>query len=170
LLNIQNVRLKVNSKVGEGSVFYFEQIFEYKNEHSPEMLPEVFSSGDSLEGVRILLVEDNDVNVLVARRFLTKWGVELSYAKNGEEGFIKATEESYDLILMDLQMPVMDGYEAARGIRSLGVKTPIIALTASALIDKNDKIYASGIDDAVTKPFDPKELFEKISKYAGKES
>ena len=103
--------------------------------------------------------------LMFARRFLSKWGAELAFAKNGEEGFIKATEEQFDLILMDLQMPVMDGYEAARGIRSLGVKTPIIALTASALLDKNDKIAASGIDDAVTKPFDPKELFEKISQY-----
>jgi len=166
LLEIQNVRLQVKSEVGKGSVFYFEQNFEAKSEDTPSMLPKVFSTGnESLKGVSILLVEDNQVNVLVANRFLSKWGAELTFAENGEEGLEKAANETFDIILMDLQMPIMDGYEATRAIRAAGIETPIIALTASALLNKNDKIKKSGIDDSITKPFDPEELFDMISKY-----
>lgn len=165
LLEIQGTKLKVESEIGLGSVFYFEQNFEYKEEDTATIIPKVINSEFSLKGVKVLLVEDNEVNVMVAKRFLTKWGILLDYATNGEEALIKATEGNYDLILMDLQMPLMDGYEATSAIRSLGIKTPVIALTASALIDKNEKLKSNGFDDAVTKPFDPKELFDKISKH-----
>ena len=165
LLQLQNSELKVQSEEGVGSVFYFEQEFSYKESKESKVVKTETNIDVSLEGRRILLVEDNQVNVMVAKRFLTKWGIDLEYAENGEEAIIKVSENEFDLILMDLQMPVMDGYEATKAIRIMGINTPIVALTASALLDKNDKLVASGFTDSVTKPFQPDTLFAKISMY-----
>src|SRR5690606_30825628 len=106
-----------------------------------------------------LLAEDNKINQIVAVKFLAKWGIETDIAENGEEAFQMIREKSYHLVLMDLQMPVLDGFEAAKKIRRLGGKytsIPIIALTASAVLEIHDEAISAGMDDFVTKPFDPK--------------
>jgi len=170
LLEIQGVTLQLKSKVGEGSTFYFKQSFLFKEEETPTMIQHinVLDATEGLKGLKILLVEDNEVNVLVARKFLTKWGVKIIHAENGKVGLDLVSENTYDLILMDIQMPVMDGYEATTAIRKLGVKTPIIALTASAFISKITNLDKMGINGYVTKPFDPKELFDTIYRFAKK--
>jgi len=92
---------------------------------------------------------------MVAKRFLSKWGIKVDVAENGKEAIEKVSISKYDLILMDLQMPIMDGYDASSEMRKQGFKIPILALTASVMLDVGDKFFNSGMNDYITKPFDP---------------
>lgn len=161
ILDLQNTQIHLFSRVGQGSRFYFTQTFDICERQ--ETVGE--SIGDAqveLAGKRILLVEDNPINVMVAKKFLSRWDIEVDVAENGREALEKNVYSSYDLILMDLQMPVMDGYTASKELRVLGLKIPIIALTASVMLDVGDKVYSSGMNDYITKPFNPDELYKKI--------
>lgn len=164
LLTLQGSDLFLESEEGIGSSFYFTVRYAIGDgadviHTSPE--------GASHTGIdaTILLVEDNEVNVVVATKFLHKWGARVIVAKNGAEALEKLSEEKLNLILMDLQMPVMDGYTAVREIRKKGIKLPVIALTASALLEDQQKIYEAGMDDFVLKPFEPDQLLAKIRYY-----
>lgn len=118
---------------------------------------------------RILLVEDNVVNQKLALAILAKAGYEADLAANGQEALDRLQSASYDLILMDCQMPVKDGYQATREIRVLEENTdthiPIIAMTANAMKGDDEKCYAVGMDDYMTKPINPKQLAEKVAFY-----
>ncbi len=116
-------------------------------------------------GVRILLVEDNDINQEIAGELLTQVGVEVTVANNGLEAVEKAEKQEFDLILMDIQMPVMDGLEATRRIRAMPhvrPDLPIIAMTAHALVDDKEKSLEAGMDEHITKPIDPPRLFSTL--------
>nr|MCU0355500.1 response regulator [Cytophagales bacterium] len=117
----------------------------------------------------ILLVEDNRMNQLVVKKFLEKWGMRLQIAENGIEAIEKLRSAEFDLVLMDLQMPQMDGYKTARHIRqnldAPARKIPIVALTASATTDVRRKTVEAGMNDFVAKPFDPRDLHLKILKF-----
>lgn len=168
LLELQGSSLHLQSEFGKGSVFYFTQTFtkviaaEKKPEQPANQAPKEESK--PLTGMRILLVEDNEVNILVARTFLERWGAEIDVAMNGEEALNKVDVNRHRLILMDMHMPVMDGYEATRILRERGVRIPIIALTASLPreVDERAEESDSGIDDIVVKPFTPDTLFKVI--------
>lgn len=113
--------------------------------------------------VRILLVEDNSANALVAGLFLEQMGYAHDQAENGREAVEAYETGRYGLILMDLQMPEMDGYEATRRIRQIEAETgktpvPIVALTAHALSGDREACLAAGMDDYMSKPFKPEEL------------
>lgn len=120
----------------------------------------------SLVDKRILLVEDNEINQAVAIRFLQQWGVQVELAKNGVEALQKVDTQVFDLILMDLQMPIMDGYQAAsmlgkhkkKAVRAI----PIIALSASVNSHSRQKATAAGIQGFIAKPFNPKDLKQQI--------
>jgi CheY-like chemotaxis protein len=119
-----------------------------------------------LGGIRILLVEDVEYNVMIAQKMLTSWNARVDVAENGVEAITLARQTHYDIILMDLQMPVMDGYSATRHIRFFDQQTPIIALTASAFPDImkiND-----GLTDFMSKPFKPANLYDTVYKYTHK--
>jgi PAS domain S-box-containing protein len=130
-----------------------------------------------LNGVRILLVEDNRINRMVARELLEKQGMKVHEAVNGLEGLQKAFESDIDVILMDIEMPEMNGYEAVRQIRerekSPGMKSrtplPIIAMTAHVLSGEKDNCLKAGMNDYISKPFDPKNLLSVILKWVTKE-
>lgn len=109
---------------------------------------------------RVLLVEDNPVNQLVAKGMLTKLGYEVVLANHGAEALNQLGQHAIDLVLMDCNMPVMDGYEASRRIRQDGSHTelPIIALTANALPDERERCRAAGMNDYLAKPFRREEL------------
>lgn len=166
LLGLQGVELQLQSQEKLGSEFYFMQEFavvsteavaELEQDGEMNLLPE--------QCFNVLLVEDNKINVLVAQKFLTKWGFVVEVAFNGSEAIELVKSRDFDLILMDLQMPVLDGYEATRKIRQLGYAKTIIALTASTLTEDNLKLKRYGMDDHVLKPFNPDELYSKIVKY-----
>jgi len=112
------------------------------------------------------MAEDNPVNVLLMKKLLSRWDITLTIAENGEKAVEILQLGDFDVILMDLQMPVMNGFEAATAIRKLpDIKkagTPIIALTAAALNDIKEQVRNAGMNDYVSKPFKPEELMEKI--------
>lgn len=167
LLSMQGVELKLVSEQGRGSEFYFVQTFECVG--SIRELDEVASeeSQPPTAGMSVLVVEDNKINVLVAQKFLKKWGFSIEVAGNGAEAVEMVKAKRYDIILMDLQMPVMDGYEASKQIRRMGVTTPIIALTASTLMDDREKVKSHGMNDHIIKPFNPDDLQRKLMTHLG---
>jgi CheY-like chemotaxis protein/HPt (histidine-containing phosphotransfer) domain-containing protein len=126
-----------------------------------------------LAGARLLLVEDNDINREFAGELLRSEGIEVDEAVNGQEAVEKVKQHDYDVVLMDIQMPVMDGLEAARAIRALSkglsgerfATMPIIAMTALAMAHDAEKSQAAGMNDHVTKPISPDRLMEALAKW-----
>jgi K+-sensing histidine kinase KdpD len=165
LLELYDSAIQVESEVGRGSKFFFQLTLRAGAAIKPAYTPLDEFDLDTLRGLKLLLVEDYPVNVKVALKFLTKWGVDVTTAENGLVGVEKAQAEAFDLILMDLQMPVLDGYAASTRIREFDRDVPIIALTASATFSNRDRAASVGINDYVTKPFNPKELYSKIARY-----
>lgn len=167
LLNLQGVELQLESEPGKGSIFSFTQIFPVSKLFSKTNKFDQLPSEDDqpLKDINILLVEDNDVNILVAVSFLERWGANVDVAKNGQEGLDMLDLNKHKLILMDMHMPVMDGYTATRILRERKIPIPIIALTASLPKDIEMRIQTVGMDDIVIKPFLPEELFKKVLHY-----
>ena len=118
----------------------------------------------SLAGLRVLLVEDNPVNQKVAVRLLDRLGVEVEVASNGREGVEAVTARDFDIVLMDCQMPVMDGYEATREIRARGYRLPIVALTANAMKGDAERCRAAGMDDFLSKPVRKQDLEKMLAR------
>ena len=125
-------------------------------------------AGVRFDGVRVLLAEDNEVNRFLASELLSKCGCVCTMVENGREALDTALRETHDVILMDCQMPELDGFEASKAIRQAektagdGIHRPIIALTANAIKGDRELCLAAGMDDYVTKPIDPPELFKAI--------
>ena len=169
ILDLQGSVLQVTSAEGYGSNFFFVQTFiKVANAGyaaKPSRPDQKEDSGYAFKGVNILLVEDNSINIIVARGFLTGWGATVDTAANGADALAMMASGGYDLVLMDLNMPVMDGYEATRRMRELGIRKPILALTANLRKDIENKIVQAGMNDVIVKPFLPDELFQKVKKY-----
>ncbi|QHT69864.1 response regulator [Rhodocytophaga rosea] len=169
LLQLQNSQIYVESSVGKGSVFYFTLGFKRSLKEEIETVHEAVDyAGTDLGHVKLLLVEDNEINQIVATKFLKQLNIKPDYASNGKLAIDKASIKAYDIILMDLQMPEMGGYEATRAIRNLGDKNahiPIIAVTAGVILDTHNRAMAAGITDFTAKPINPNELYQKILKY-----
>jgi len=164
----------VVSQEGSGSTFWFSARFGAGSAPAaaaPALRPvgtEFAASAQAGTGHRILLVEDNAVNEKVACRTLEKLGFRVEVARNGREAVDAWATGCFDLILMDCQMPVLDGYEAAREIRkreSAGQRIPIVALTAHAMKDHDLACKAAGMDDHITKPFDRQRLKQCLDRY-----
>ncbi len=177
ITEMQGGKIGVRSKVGLGSVFTVQLSFGLPANQSRSLYkhPETLEPAvQDLHDTRILLVEDNKMNQLVICKFLQKWGVQIEIAENGIEAINKLKQGQYEVILMDLQMPQMDGYKAAHYIRThlegAARTVPIVALTASALLDVKRKVLEAGMNDFITKPFDPRELHLKILKYTTKKA
>ena len=119
---------------------------------------------------RVLLVEDNAINQEVALAQLRQYGLDVVLAENGAQAVRLMSQQIFDLVLMDIQMPVMDGYEATRQLRSQGHTLPVIALTAAAMIEDQRKALASGMNDHLGKPIDTQELQRLLHKWLGKHS
>jgi CheY-like chemotaxis protein len=128
-----------------------------KSDSSTEKLP--------LKGVRILLVEDNALNIFVAKSFLEQWGAETDVAENGQLAVDAIDPEKHDIVLMDMHMPIMDGYEAVEIIRNKGIQTPIIALTASISKEAESRVMKVGANGIIVKPFEPDGLLATVIKF-----
>jgi CheY-like chemotaxis protein/HPt (histidine-containing phosphotransfer) domain-containing protein len=125
---------------------------------------------EGIQGARVLLVEDNEINQQVAKEILEGAGLNVALANNGQEALEAVKESEYDAVLMDVQMPVMDGYKATRAIRKdkrfKGL--PIIAMTAHAMAGDREKSLKAGMNDHVSKPIDPEELYRTLEKWIGR--
>lgn len=165
ILELQHSSLQLISKEGEGSNFFFTQSFEKSGIIVKPKIVAPKPAGDTkpFTGVHILLAEDNPMNVMVAQAFLKRWGASVEVATNGQEALDKLDVERHQLVLMDIHMPVMDGYQSAGIMRRNGVKTPIIALTATLPSEIGFDLAINGINDMLLKPFLPDELHAKIS-------
>jgi CheY-like chemotaxis protein len=115
-----------------------------------------------LQGMSFLVVEDYPLNVLFAKRLLEGWGGQIDVAKNGQEALELLNPARHTMVLMDLQMPVMDGYESARRMRERGETLPIIALTADTTVDIENAVQANGLNGILTKPLQAERLLKLI--------
>lgn len=167
LVELQGGTISVQSKVGEGSTFSFYLKFKKgnKSESGNKSSVENFEVKE-LEGLNVLLVEDNLLNQILAKKVLTDWKLKVEVAENGLIAIDKLEKNNFDLILMDIQMPEMDGYDATHYIREKLISpkndVPIIAMTAHALTGEAEKCINAGMDDYISKPFDSKILYYKI--------
>jgi CheY-like chemotaxis protein len=118
----------------------------------------------SLQGMSVLIVDDGDTNRKLLKLMLTRAGVEIDSATNGQEALTCMADRSFDAVLMDMQMPVMDGYTATREIRARGLATPIIALTAHAMAGEEERCRAAGCDGYLTKPVSREELLRTLAR------
>lgn len=177
LVELQGGRIWLESVEGKGSKFYFEIKFQKTNRQSAAFpapkIPQSLSSSivnRSLDGARILLVEDNSMNQFLANQILKKWNAAVTFAETGKDALEAVKNNTFDIILMDLQMPEMNGYDATTAIRNgahgkCKPEIPIIALTADAFEETKMRVLQTGMNDFITKPFKQDELFTKIVKH-----
>ncbi len=165
LLLLMNSDIQVQSTEGEGSVFSFvlNCPVVIKNKEVQEKSG-VVETVPFKKTSHLLVVEDNKVNILVLSRFLKKWHINFEVAYNGIEALERYKPNKFDAILMDMQMPVMNGFDTTKKLREEGCKIPIIALSASATSLDISKAKGAGVDDYLLKPFDPLKLYEIIRK------
>ncbi len=157
--------LLVKSHPGGGSTFYFTIVFRRSNQQQPFIPHRKKTQFEPLRGLRLLIAEDNAINMKVASRFLQSWEVAVTAAVNGKEAVEKSRTENFDLLLLDLEMPEMDGYTALAEIRTFNKEIPAIAFSAAMFPDIQNFLAAKGFNDFVTKPFRPEELYQKIKQY-----
>jgi two-component system sensor histidine kinase/response regulator len=168
LIELHQSNISVLSEPGKGTQFSF--IISFNIGKQIKNIELVSASANislerSLLGMRILVVDDNKMNLMIASKFLKKWKVEVDEAISGELAIELVANNRYDLIIMDLQMPVMDGFQTTRIIRKANPNIPVIALTADAMPETHSKALAAGMCNYLTKPFVPDNLFEKIAEY-----
>ncbi len=161
--------LKVTSELNKGSTFYFDLTVP-KNNSSIIVEEKIEEDIKLLHGMDILIAEDNKINMLIARKFLIKWGVQLTEAVNGIEAIACCKSRSFDVILLDLEMPEADGYTALEEIRKIHPTLPAIAFTATAFENIEQVLRNKGFNDYILKPFSPQELNTKIYQYVDSRS
>jgi signal transduction histidine kinase/ABC-type amino acid transport substrate-binding protein/DNA-binding response OmpR family regulator/HPt (histidine-containing phosphotransfer) domain-containing protein len=127
---------------------------------------------ENIRGARILLVEDNKINQQIANELLNAEGMIVTLASNGKEAVAAIRNDNFDVVLMDIQMPIMDGYEATKRIRKFKSKKtlPIIAMTAHAMVGDKEKALEAGMDDHISKPIDPNDLFSTLINWVKKKN
>ncbi|GAB3783905.1 hypothetical protein GCM10028818_42570 [Spirosoma horti] len=133
------------------------------NSSTPQPVPP--ANRKPLLGMSFLVVEDYPLNILFARRLLEGWGGHIDVATNGQQALEMLDPGRHTMVLMDLQMPVMDGYESARRMRERGETLPIIALTADTTVDIENQVQANGLNDILTKPLQADRLLKLIMSY-----
>ncbi len=170
LVSLMRGKIFVESEVGRGSCFTFTASFKGKTapvttDHIKEVVehkPQPADVKDSL-AKSVLVVEDNYMNQEVLKELLIDFNVDIYIAENGLEGVEAVKEQNFDVVFMDIQMPVMNGYEAAEKIRELGYEMPIIAITANALKGVKDKCLQAGMNDFMSKPIDVPAFINKVT-------
>jgi CheY-like chemotaxis protein len=160
-------QLILKSQIGVGSIFSFTLELPKSTLHKAvsnanfRLLP-------SLNDLKILVVDDNPINIKSMLRFLEIWGATYESCNDGMTAVKKIQAENFDLVLMDLEMPIMDGYTAINKLKTLGIEIPAIAFTAALFSDMEEKLAIAGFDGFILKPFKPEELHDKLYKYATK--
>lgn len=164
LVSLMHGSIELESEEGKGSEFRVVlPVKPGKPQETDQPADEVFSS--PLAGRRVLVVEDNEINRKVVKGMLDVVGIEATFAHDGAEGLEKLKGAEFDAILMDVEMPVMDGLTATRELRAGGAGLPVIGFTANASADDRAACLDAGMDDVVTKPVRPAELLLTISKH-----
>ncbi len=168
LVRLYKGKINVLSSVGKGSEFTFNIVFDMPKvaSNTEIVLPVVTEDKEVLANLSILLVEDNIHNQILAKTYLSRWGASIDVAENGQVALDVITDNSYDLILMDLQMPVLDGFATTEKMREdLKINIPIIACSAHSLVGEKEKCIAMGMVDYITKPYTEQDLIKTVLKY-----
>jgi signal transduction histidine kinase/ActR/RegA family two-component response regulator len=167
VLTMFNSKINMVSTPQVGTKFFFDIDFEYQITKT-QTLTKSINTGFELAQLRVLVAEDNPVNILVIKKTLERWNILPVIAENGAIALQKLELEDFDIVLMDLYMPIMDGYQAASAIRKMdnNVKAcvPIIALTATVSDNVTEKVMEAGMNDYLPKPFNPEHLYTKLKK------
>ncbi|CAG4997954.1 Sensor histidine kinase RcsC [Dyadobacter sp. CECT 9275] len=171
LVHLLGGELKVQSKLGSGSQFFFtlelENVEEEINKKS-QYIP--FHQLPPFPGKKILIAEDNRINGLLLEKYLAAWQIDTVLVLNGKEAIRELQSTTYDMVVMDTRMPEMDGFQAARYTRNeIGLDTPILSLSATILPEEIEQAILSGMNDTLSKPFEPMQLHEKIGILMNKE-
>lgn len=157
-------KLKLISAPAKGSCFYFFVEFENNLVTSSYINETALKGLQSLKGLRALLAEDNPINMMVAKRFLQRWDVEVTEAENGSVALQKFEQGDFDVMLIDLEMPEMDGYQFVNEIKKRGCDIPAFAFTAAVFDNMQSLLLESGFNDFIQKPFRPEDLHKKLSR------
>ncbi|MBA3704592.1 MAG: response regulator [Bacteroidetes bacterium] len=169
LVEMQGGKVMVESEVGVGSIFSFNLKYKKNIDTGLEKVNASLKEDDIplVKGLKILLVEDNILNQVLAKKVLTNWNWNVELAENGIIALEKLKEQDFDIVLMDIQLPEMDGYEATRHIRNEFPtpknNIPIMAMTAHAMTGEEEKCRAAGMNGYISKPFDQKVLYNRIT-------
>jgi signal transduction histidine kinase/BarA-like signal transduction histidine kinase len=163
ILEVMKTKVRLQSIVGKGSRFHFNlklKIADNKETIIPEEIKEYTFSGK-----KVLLVDDNRINVMVGKQILEKSNLAVEVAYDGSLAVDKAKKQEFDIILMDIQMPIMDGYTATKEIRKFNAKIPILALSANVFTEIKDEIEDCGMNGFIFKPFSPETLLNQIENF-----
>lgn len=165
ILSLQKSTFKIKSKVNVGTSFSF--ILDFKNAITSTTSSEnTLPANELLKGYKILIAEDNSINQYILEKYLSNWGASSNCALNGQEALEMIASKEYDLVLMDIQMPIMNGYEATEAIRAIPdsyfKEIPIYALSAEVYSDVIKKVKKSGMNEMIEKPFKPEKLLSLI--------
>jgi signal transduction histidine kinase/CheY-like chemotaxis protein len=163
LLGLFNTSIILKSNIGEGTSFTFTIPFESDPVKTKQIIDEIQVDLTSDEIFKILVVEDNVINQLVTKKIIEKNNYICTVVDDGFAALQILENEYFDLILMDINMPLMNGFETTKKIRQLGIKTPVVALTAFDKDEITDEAISSGINDIIIKPFEPVKLFKIIN-------
>ena len=167
LINYMDGQIEVESQPAQGSTFTITLTLPFADEVRNQPAEHAVANQQRLASGRILVVDDHEVNRVVLKQILEEWNVEVEIAVHGQQAIDMLETEPFDLVLMDIQMPIMNGQDAAIHIRSSQKpysQIPIIAMTAAAMPEERDRCLNSGMNDYVSKPFDPDHLFHLIEK------
>lgn len=165
LVSLMGGELQVQSTPRKGSCFSFTIQLPVQGVADLSGNPAVAEERTRLDGMRILVAEDNPINMMVVKKFLEKWGVTLTTAVNGLEALEAIRRQPFDLLLVDLEMPLIDGAGVVAVVRKEFPKTPVIAFTAAVYENMMEDLYLKGFNDFLPKPFRPDDLKDKIIKY-----
>lgn len=175
LLELHETAVRLDSQIGKGTTFKFSIKYQraVKSTDDNKLISSFQSvNPPDLSELKVLVAEDNSMNILLMRKLFSSWGIKADFVENGQVALDKVTERHYDVILMDIHMPVMDGYEASRQIINFyegkEEKPVIIALTASVAGNIHQKVTDAGLNGYITKPFNPLDLRNRLAAWSGK--
>jgi CheY-like chemotaxis protein len=168
IINLQGGDIVVKSEEGKGSDFIFNIIYNYiENPENLKVFTDIQNQDEiKFNNIKALVAEDNVTNQTLLKFTLKQWNLDYDLAENGKHALALIKQNKYDIVLMDIQMPEMDGYEAARQIRKeVDSKIPIIAMTAHVLPSEREKCINSGMNDYISKPLKESEFLKLLKKY-----
>lgn len=171
LVNLLQGKIEVESHEGQGSCFRVTLPFELHHAKEQYTKNNAFAQIDSIKGMRVLLAEDLEINQYIVRELMRDWQVELVITNNGQEALDALKHRAFDLVLLDMHMPVLNGLEAARHIRSGkygDANIPLVGLTADVFDDTRDALTEAGVNEMLTKPFNIHHLMETLVRFAPK--